>query len=209
MCLCEYTDHGHCGVIENGEIAKRPDAGNSGAAGAVSCAGGSRHCRSLGHDGRPRRRRFAASWMTTILKIFRSWLTRRNIVPDFTDRFAKRRSPRPVWRPAQLPDGSGEWPRSDEGSGAGSGRRRGHRDGEAGAALPGYHSAWCGISFDVPVAAYNVSGEYSMVKAAAREWLDRRKTGRAGNFDGNSAGRRGNYSDLPRQRCGSLVEILR
>src|SRR6267142_2413577 len=21
VCLCEYTDHGHCGVIENGEVA--------------------------------------------------------------------------------------------------------------------------------------------------------------------------------------------
>jgi porphobilinogen synthase len=30
--------------------------------------------------------------------------------------------------------------------------------------------------FDVPVAAYNVSGEYSMVKAAAaRGWLDERR----------------------------------
>src|ERR1700716_1084732 len=24
VCLCEYTDHGHCGVIENGEIANDP-----------------------------------------------------------------------------------------------------------------------------------------------------------------------------------------
>src|SRR5215475_15563657 len=21
VCLCEYTDHGHCGVIENGDVA--------------------------------------------------------------------------------------------------------------------------------------------------------------------------------------------
>jgi porphobilinogen synthase len=32
-------------------------------------------------------------------------------------------------------------------------------------------------SFNCPVAAYNVSGEYSMVKAAAREgWLDEQRT---------------------------------
>jgi porphobilinogen synthase len=31
-------------------------------------------------------------------------------------------------------------------------------------------------TFDVPVAAYNVSGEYSMVKAAARNgWLDEQR----------------------------------
>ena len=31
-------------------------------------------------------------------------------------------------------------------------------------------------TFDLPVAAYNVSGEYSMVKAAARNgWLDEKK----------------------------------
>jgi porphobilinogen synthase len=31
--------------------------------------------------------------------------------------------------------------------------------------------------FDLPVAAYNVSGEYAMVKAAARlGWLDERRT---------------------------------
>jgi porphobilinogen synthase len=31
-------------------------------------------------------------------------------------------------------------------------------------------------SFDLPVAAYNVSGEYAMVKAAARAgWLDERQ----------------------------------
>ena len=31
--------------------------------------------------------------------------------------------------------------------------------------------------FDVPVAAYNVSGEYAMVKAAAANGLDRRARG--------------------------------
>src|ERR1700686_347104 len=24
VCLCEYTDHGHCGVVENGEVANDP-----------------------------------------------------------------------------------------------------------------------------------------------------------------------------------------
>ena len=33
--------------------------------------------------------------------------------------------------------------------------------------------------FDLPLAAYNVSGEYAMVKAAARAGLARRAAGRA------------------------------
>src|ERR1700675_2963927 len=24
VCLCEYTDHGHCGIIENGEVSNDP-----------------------------------------------------------------------------------------------------------------------------------------------------------------------------------------
>ena len=35
--------------------------------------------------------------------------------------------------------------------------------------------------FGVPVAAYNVSGEYAMVKAAAAQRLDRRAADRAGD----------------------------
>jgi porphobilinogen synthase len=24
VCLCEYTDHGHCGIIEHGDVANDP-----------------------------------------------------------------------------------------------------------------------------------------------------------------------------------------
>src|SRR5205807_9095802 len=27
VCLCEYTDHGHCGVMEHGEVANDPTLG--------------------------------------------------------------------------------------------------------------------------------------------------------------------------------------
>ena len=43
--------------------------------------------------------------------------------------------------------------------------------------------------FDVPVAAYNVSGEYAMVKAAARAGLARRAAGGARVADGDQARR--------------------
>ena len=45
-------------------------------------------------------------------------------------------------------------------------------------------------AFDVPLAAYNVSGEYAMVKAAAARRLARRARGRARVADGDQARRR-------------------
>ena len=50
----------------------------------------------------------------------------------------------------------------------------GHDHGEAGSAVPGPGRAL--ERFDLPLAAYNVSGEYAMLKAAvANSWLDRRR----------------------------------
>jgi porphobilinogen synthase len=37
--------------------------------------------------------------------------------------------------------------------------------------------------FDLPVAAYNVSGEYAMLRGRRREGLDRLRPRRAGDFD--------------------------
>ena len=53
--------------------------------------------------------------------------------------------------------------------------------------------------FHVPVAAYNVSGEYAMVKAAAqRGWIDE-KRGRARNPDGDPPRRRRSHHHVPCQ----------
>ena len=54
--------------------------------------------------------------------------------------------------------------------------------------------------FGVPVAAYNVSGEFAMVKAAAREGLDRRAARDAGDPDEHPPGRGRHDPDLPRPR---------
>ena len=62
--------------------------------------------------------------------------------------------------------------------------------------------------FDVPVAAYNVSGEYAMVKAAARNgWIDEQRIV-ARNPDQHSARRRPHRPHLSRERRGALAEIL-
>ena len=62
--------------------------------------------------------------------------------------------------------------------------------------------------FDVPVGAYNVSGEYAMVKAAARNgWIDEKRIVLE-ITDGNSARGRGHYSDVSRERRGALAEEL-
>ena len=58
----------------------------------------------------------------------------------------------------------------------------------------------------VPLAAYNVSGEYSMVKAAAAARLARREGGRPGVPDGHPPRRGGNHSHLLGQGRGPLAE---
>ncbi len=66
--------------------------------------------------------------------------------------------------------------------------------------------------FDVPVAAYNVSGEYAMLKAAAAERLDRRSPGDDGDPDLHQARRRGPHPHLPRggsRRAARLVSRAR
>ena len=55
-------------------------------------------------------------------------------------------------------------------------RGRRHADGQAGPAVPRRHLLRLKQTSNLPIAAYHVSGEYSMLKAAAeRGWLDERK----------------------------------
>ncbi len=56
VCLCEYTSHGHCGVVERRGMSERSDAGAAGRGGAFPCAGRRGHCGAVGHDGRARGR---------------------------------------------------------------------------------------------------------------------------------------------------------
>jgi porphobilinogen synthase len=175
VCLCEYTDHGHCGVIENGEVANDPTL-------AILAEQALSHARAGADivapsdmmDGRVAaiRKRlddhkfqniailsYAAKYCSGFYGPFREAA---QSAPQFGDRRSYQMDPanaREALKEVAL-------------------------DLEEGAdivlvkpALP-YLDVIRRVrdAFDVPVGAYNVSGEYSMVKAAAQKgWLDEQR----------------------------------
>ena len=52
-CFCEYTSHGHCGVIHGQDVHNDHTIENLGAPVRGRGAGGCRHDRAVGDDGRP------------------------------------------------------------------------------------------------------------------------------------------------------------
>jgi porphobilinogen synthase len=175
VCLCEYTDHGHCGVIENGDVANdatlpilAEQALSHARAGADIIAP------SDMMDGRVAAIRktldehkfqdiailaYAAKYCSGFYGPFREAA---DSAPQFGDRRSYQMDPanaREALKEVAL-------------------------DLEEGAdivmvkpALP-YLDVIRRVrdAFDVPVGAYNVSGEYAMVKAAAQKgWLDEKR----------------------------------
>ena len=175
VCLCEYTSHGHCGVIENGEVANDPTLELL-ARTAVSHAeaGADVVAPSDMMDGRVAALRvgldeagfvetpivsYAAKYASAFYGPFREAA---ESAPSFGDRRGYQMDPANV-REAL---------------------RECEQDVAEGAdvlivkpALPNLDVIRAVRErFDLPVAAYNVSGEYAMVKAAAaRGWLDERQ----------------------------------
>lgn len=175
VCLCEYTSHGHCGVIEKGDVANDPtiellvkEAMSHARAGADMVAP------SDMMDGRIEAIRlafdeegfsqipimsYAAKYASAFYGPFREAA---ESTPLFGDRRSYQMDPanrREALREVAL-------------------------DIEEGADIVMVKPALSYLdiisdvrdSFDVPVAAYNVSGEYSLVKAAARlGWVDEQK----------------------------------
>ena len=175
VCLCEYTDHGHCGVIENGEVANDATL-------EILAEQSLSHARAGADivapsdmmDGRVAAIRkkldennftdlpilsYAAKYCSGFYGPFREAA---DSVPQFGDRRSYQMDPanvREALKEVAL-------------------------DLEEGAdmimvkpALP-YLDVIHRVrqEFRVPVAAYNVSGEYSMVKAAAQNgWLDEKR----------------------------------
>ena len=175
VCLCEYTDHGHCGVIENGDVANDPTlAILADQAISHARAGADIVAPSDMMDGRVgviRERldfggfpdvpilSYAAKYCSGFYGPFREAA---DSAPQFGDRRGYQMDPanaREALKEVAL-------------------------DLQEGAdmvmvkpALP-YLDIVRRVKdeFRVPVAAYNVSGEYSMVKAAAKNgWLDEKR----------------------------------
>jgi porphobilinogen synthase len=172
VCLCEYTSHGHCGVIENGEVANDATLELLGRT-AVSHAeaGVDVLAPSDMMDGRVAALRsaldeagfaetpivsYAAKYASAFYGPFREAA---ESAPSFGDRRGYQMDPanvREALRECEL-------------------------DVAEGADVLMVKPAMPNLDviravrerFDLPVAAYNVSGEYAMVKAAAaRGWLD-------------------------------------
>ncbi len=176
VCLCEYTDHGHCGVIENGEVANDATlAILANQALSHARAGADIIAPSDMMDGRVAAIRgklddhkfenlpilaYAAKYSSAFYGPFREAA---QSTPQFGDRRSYQMDPanaREALKEVAL-------------------------DLEEGADMVMVKPALAYLdiirsvrdAFDVPVGAYNVSGEYSMVKAAAANgWLDERRT---------------------------------
>ncbi len=175
VCLCEYTDHGHCGVIENGEVANDSTL-------AILAQQALSHVRAGADivapsdmmDGRVGAIRetldehkfenipilsYAAKYCSGFYGPFREAA---QSAPQFGDRRSYQMDPanaREALKEVKL-------------------------DLEEGADMVMIKPALAYLdvirrgrdAFDVPVGAYNVSGEYAMVKAAAQKgWLDEQR----------------------------------
>jgi porphobilinogen synthase len=172
VCMCEYTSHGHCGVIEKGDVKNDPtlellarEAVSHARAGADMVAPSDMMDNRVeairlaldeeGFSGTPIMS-YAAKYASAFYGPFREAA---ESTPQFGDRRTYQMDPanrREALREVAL-------------------------DIEEGADIVMVKPAMTYLdiisdirdSFDVPVAAYNVSGEYSMVKAAAKlGWID-------------------------------------
>ena len=170
VCLCEYTSHGHCGVVRDGEIAN-DESLELIARTAVSQveAGADAVCPSDMMDGRVAAIRealpetpivaYSAKYASAFYGPFREAA---GSAPAFGDRRSYQMDPpnvREALRECEL----------DVSEGADALMVK--------PALPYLDVIRAARErFDLPIAAYNVSGEYAMVKAAAREgFLDERQ----------------------------------
>ena len=176
VCLCEYTDHGHCGVLRNHDIMNDATLEIlSEQALSHARAGGDIVAPSDMMDGRVGAIRakldkhkfenvpimaYSAKYCSGFYGPFREAA---QSAPQFGDRRSYQMDP----------------PNSREAM------KEVALDLEEGADIVMVKPALPYLDiirivrdrFDVPVAAYNVSGEYSMVKAAARnKWIDEKRT---------------------------------
>jgi porphobilinogen synthase len=172
VCLCEYMSHGHCGIVKNGEVQNDPtlellgriavsyaEAGVDIVAPSAMMDGQIAVIREAldetGHDQIPIMA-YSAKYASGFYGPFRE-------AAESTPKFGNRRS-------YQMSQGSPQ-----------EAMREIELDIEEGADMIMVKPALAYLdiialakaNFNVPIVAYNVSGEYSMVKAAAQNgWID-------------------------------------
>jgi porphobilinogen synthase len=176
VCLCEYTSHGHCGVVDEGRVLNDPTLKLlSAAALSHARAGADMVAPSDMMDGRVGAIRqaldgaghsevailsYAAKYASAFYGPFREAA---DSAPQFGDRFSYQMDPA----------------NSDEAL------REVGMDLDEGADIVMVKPALAYLdvirlvkeNFSAPLAAYNVSGEYSMLMAAAEKgWIDRERT---------------------------------
>ncbi len=171
VCLCQYTTHGHCGVLPRRRGRQRSLARAAGRDRVVTCCRGGRHRRAFGHDGRPRRRHPRGARRRRSQPASRSWPTRPSTPPPSTGRSVTPRAPRPPtatgaatrWIP---PTVVRRFARCCSTS------RRAPTWSWSKPAMP-YLDVIAEVrrATRAPIAAYQVSGEYAMIKAAAAAGL--------------------------------------
>ena len=166
VCLCEYMSHGHCGIVKpvarperqrvmvtratgSGSHGKggrgrvrdrqRRQPGDPGEDRRLPGQGGNGHHCPLRHDGRPCGRYPHGAGCEWVREHPHAQLRRQVCQRLLWPLPRSGRLRAAVRRPPQLPDGSGQLPRSHPRDRTRPRRRRGHDHGEAGAALPGHH----------------------------------------------------------------------
>ena len=176
VCLCEYTDHGHCGIVEGGDVVNdksveliaktalsHAEAGADLVAPSDMMDGRVQAIRLAldegGHDTIPILS-YAAKYASAFFGPFRDAA---DSAPQFGNRQGYQMDPANAREALQEME-------MDVAEGADILMVK--------PALPYLDIlARARERFDLPLAAYNVSGEYAMVKAAAeRGWLDERRT---------------------------------
>ncbi len=206
VCLCQYTDHGHCGILDGQEHRQRRFPGSAGANRPVPRQGRRRHGGALGHDGRPRGRDPRPAGRGRLQPYPHHVLCGQVLLGVSTGRFARPPIRRPKFgdrRTYQMDPANAQ-----------EAIREATMDVEEGAdiimvkpALP-YLDIICRVreEVDLPIAAYNVSGEFAMIKAAAQKgWIDG-AAGHDGNIDIHQTGRRRHDPDLFCGGGGQTVE---
>ncbi|TMM11753.1 MAG: porphobilinogen synthase [Actinobacteria bacterium] len=175
VCLCEYTSHGHCGVVVDGEVhndrslellartaVSHAEAGADVVAPSDMMDGRVRAIREALDDHSLESTPILSYAAKNASAFYGPFREAAGSAPSFGDRLGYQMDPanvREALRECELD--------LDEGADAIIVKP----------ALPYLDVIRAAReAFDAPIAAYNVSGEYAMVKAAAREgWLDERQ----------------------------------